>query len=175
MKGNLDVKGDLSVEGEFNANTLSSKLDENNYTTITGGKTQSVNLKMDTATGETKASASTFDETGSNLWAKDDDSIGKSTVTADGISQKLSDTGDNPTAYAESAMSQGTDNKYTMTDTVKDGDKTNVASQSAAESSDVITEGPATPPRPLLSGRKSTRSCRKSKLLMKFIPRSIKL
>ena len=138
--GNLDVKGNLSVEGEFNAKTLSSKLDENNYTTITGGKTQSVNLKMDTATGETKASASTFDETGSNLWAKDDDSIGKSTVTADGISQKLSDTGDNPAAYAESAMSQGTDNKYTMTDTVKDGTKTNVASQSATESSDVVTD-----------------------------------
>lgn len=139
--GNLTVDKNLTVNGEFNAKTLSSKLDENNYTTITGGKTQSVNLKMDTATGETKASASTFDETGSNLWAKDDDSIGKSTVTADGISQKLSDTGDNPTAYAESAMSQRTDNKYTMTDTVKDGDKTNVASQSATESSDVITEG----------------------------------
>ena len=138
--GDLDVKGDLAVEGEFNAKTLSSKLDENNYTTINGGKTQSVNLKMNTATGETQASASTFDETGSNMWAKDDDSIGKSTVTADGISQKLSDTGDNPTAYAESTMSQGTDNKYTMTDTVKDGDKTNVASQSATESSDVVTD-----------------------------------
>ncbi|MGN8760581.1 ESPR-type extended signal peptide-containing protein [Acidaminococcus fermentans] len=139
--GDLDVKGDLSVEGKFNANTLSSKLDENNYTTINGGKTQSMNLKMDAATGETKASASTFDEKGSNTWAKDDDSIGKSTVTADSISQKLSNTGDNPTAYAESTMSQGTDNKYTMTDTVKDGDKTNVAFQSATESSDVITEG----------------------------------
>ena len=139
--GNLTVDKNLTVNGEFNAKTLSSKLDENNYTTITGGKTQSVNLKMDTATGETKASASTFDETGSNMWANDDDSIGKSTVTADGISQKLSDTGDNPTAYAESTMSQGTDNKYTMTDTVKDGDKTNVASQSASESSNVITEG----------------------------------
>jgi len=138
--GNLTVDKNLTVNGEFNAKTLSSKLDENNYTTITGGKTQSVNLKMDTATGETKASASTFDETGSNMWAKDDDSIGKSTVTADGISQKLSDTGDNPKAYAESTMSQGTDNKYTMTDTVKDGDKTNVASQSATESSDVITD-----------------------------------
>ena len=139
--GDLDVKGDLSVGGKFNANTLSSKLDENNYTTINGGKTQSMNLKMDAETGETKASASTFDEKGSNTWAKDDDSIGKSTVTADSISQKLSNTGDNPTAYAESTMSQGTDNKYTMTDTVKDGDKTNVASQSATESSDVITEG----------------------------------
>ena len=141
MKGNLDVKGDLSVEGEFNAKTLSSKLDENNYTIINGGKTQSMNLKMNAATGETQASASTFDETGSNMWAKDDDSIGKSTVTADSISQKLSNTGDNPTAYAERAMSQGTDNKYSMTDTVKVGDKTNVASQSATESSDVITEG----------------------------------
>ena len=139
--GDATIGGNLTVNGEFNAKTLSSKLDENNYTTITGGKTQSVNLKMDTATGETKASASTFDETGSNMWAKDDDSIGKSTVTADGISQKLSDTVDNPTAYAESTMSQGTDNKYTMTDTVKDGDKTNVASQSASESSNVITEG----------------------------------
>ena len=140
MKGNLDVKGNLSVEGEFNAKTLSSKLDENNYTTINGGKTQSMNLKMDAATGETKASASTFDENGSNTWAKDDDSIGKSTVTADSISQKLSNTGDNPTAYAESTMSHGTDNKYTMTDTVKDGDKTNVAFQSATESSDVVTD-----------------------------------
>ena len=139
--GNLTVDKDLTVNGVFDAKTLSSTVDANNYTTINGGKTQSKNLKMDTATGETKTSASTFDETGSNLWAKDDESIGKSTVTADSISQKLFDTGDNPTAYAESAMSQGTDNKYTMTDTVKDGDKTNVASQSAAESSDVITEG----------------------------------
>ncbi|WP_288219260.1 ESPR-type extended signal peptide-containing protein [uncultured Acidaminococcus sp.] len=139
--GNLTVDKDLTVNGVFDAKTLSSTVDANNYTTINGGKTQSKNLKMDTATGETKASASTFDETGSNLWAKDDESIGKSTVTADSISQKLSDTGDNPTAYAESAMSQGTDNKYTMTDTVKDGDKTNVAFQSATESSDVITEG----------------------------------
>lgn len=139
--GNLTVDKNLTVNGTFDSQTLSSKLDENNYTIINGGKTQSMNLKMNAATGETQASASTFDETGSNMWAKDDDSIGKSTVTADSISQKLSNTGDNPTAYAERAMSQGTDNKYSMTDTVKDGDKTNVASQSATESSDVITEG----------------------------------
>ena len=138
--GNLTVDKNLTVNGEFNAKTLSSKLDENNYTTINGGKTQSMNLKMDAATGETKASASTFDENGSNTWAKDDDSIGKSTVTADGISQRLSDTGDNPTVYAERTMSQGTDNKYSMVDTVKDGDKTNVATQSAAESSSILAD-----------------------------------
>ena len=138
--GDLTVDKDLTVNGTFDAKTLSSTVDANNYTTINGGKTQSVNLKLDAVTGKTKASASTFDENGSNTWAKDDDSIGKSSVTADGISQKLSNTGDNPTAYAESTMSQGTDNKYTMTDTVKDGDKTNVAFQSATESSDVVTD-----------------------------------
>ena len=137
--GDLTVDKNLTVNGTFDAKTLSSTVDANNYTTINGGKTQSMNLKMDAATGETKASASTFDENGSNTWAKDDDFIGKSTVTADGISQRLSDTGDNPTVYAERTMSQGTDNKYSMVDTVKDGDKTNVASQSATESSDVVT------------------------------------
>ena len=137
--GGLTVDKNLTVNGTFDAKTLSSTVDANNYTTINGGKTQSMNLKMDAATSETKASASTFDENGSNTWAKDDDSIGRSTVTADGISQRLSDTGDNPTVYAERTMSQGTDNKYSMVDTVKDGDKTNVASKSATESSDVVT------------------------------------
>lgn len=138
--GDLTVDKNLTVNGTFDARTLSSTVDANNYTTINGGKTQSMNLKMDVATGETKASASTFDENGSNTWAKDDDSIGKSTVTADGISQRLSDTGDNPTVYAERTMSQGTDNKYSMVDTVKDGDKTNVATQSAAESSSILAD-----------------------------------
>ena len=138
--GNLTVDKNLTVNGTFDAKTLSSTVDANNYTTINGGKTQSMNLKMDVTTGETKASASTFDENGSNTWAKDDDSIGKSTVTADGISQRLSDTGDNPTVYAERTMSQGTDNKYSMVDTVKDGDKTNVATQSATESSSILAD-----------------------------------
>ena len=137
--GDLTVDKNLTVNGTFDAKTLSSTVDANNYTTINGGKTQSMNLKVDVATSETKASASTFDENGSDTWAKDDDSIGRSTVTADGISQRLSNTGDNPTVYAERTMSQGTDNKYSMVDTVKDGDKTNVASQSATESSDVVT------------------------------------
>ena len=140
ISGNLTVDKDLTVNGTFDAKTLSSTVDANNYTTINGGKTQSVNLKLDVVTGGTKASASTFDENGSNTWAKDDESIGKSTVTADSISQKLSDLGDNPQAYAERAMSQSTDNKYSMVDTVKDGKKTNVTSQSATESSDVVTD-----------------------------------
>lgn len=131
---------DLTVTGTFDSKTLSSTLDaKNDYTTINGGKTQSMNWKMDAVTGETQSSASTFDENGSNAWAKDDDSIGKSTVTADGISQKLSDTGDSPTVYAERTMSQGTDEKYSMVDTVKDGDNTNVSTQTASESSSVVS------------------------------------
>lgn len=138
--GDLDVKGDLAVEGEFNAKTLSSKLDENNYTTINGGKTESMNLKMDKTTGETQASASTFDETGSNAWAKDDDSIGKSSMTADKISQSLSDTGDNPKNIASRELSQNTDNKYEITDSVVDEDgNTNTSTQTASGSSSVIS------------------------------------
>ena len=146
--GNADIGGDLTVDknltvsGTFDSKTLSSTVvPDINYTTINGGKTVSMNQKNDVKTGETQASASTFDENGSNAWAKDDDSIGKSTVTADGISQKLSDTGDSPTVYAERTMSQGTDtkSKYSMVDTVKDGDKTNVASQTASESSSVVS------------------------------------
>lgn len=129
--GDLDVKGDLSVEGEFNAKTLSSKLDENNYTTIHGGKTQSKNLKLDAATGKTKSSASTFDENGSNAWAKDDDSIGKSSMTADKISQSLSKTGDNPEKAASRVLSQNTANKYEITDSVVEGNQSNVENRTA--------------------------------------------
>ena len=138
--GNLTVDKNLKVNGEFNAKTLSSKLDENNYTTINGGKTQSVNLKVDTKTRETQASASTFDETGSNAWAKDDDSIGTSSMTADKISQSLSDTGDHPKNIASRELSQNTDNKYEIMDSVVDEDgNTNTSTQTASESSSVVS------------------------------------
>ncbi|WP_291055942.1 beta strand repeat-containing protein [Dialister sp. UBA1703] len=129
--GDLDVKGDLSVEGEFNAKTLSSKLDENNYTTINGGKTESMNLKMDKKTGEFQASGSTFDETGSNAWANDNDSIGKSSMTADKISQSLSDNRDNPPNAASRVLSQNTANKYEITDSVVEGNQSNVENRTA--------------------------------------------
>ena len=129
--GNLTVDKNLTVNGEFNAKTLSSTVDANNYTTINGGKTQSMNLKMDAETGETKASASTFDENGSNAWAKDDESIGKSSMTADKISQSLSDTGDNPKNAASRVLSQNTHNKYEITDSVVEGNQSNVENRTA--------------------------------------------
>lgn len=129
--GNLTVDKNLTVNGEFNAKTLSSKLDENNYTTINGGKTESMNLKMDKKTGEIQASASTFDETGSNVWARDDDSKGLSTVTADSVKQSISDVGDNPKNYASRELSQNTDNKYEITDSVVEGNQSNVENRTA--------------------------------------------
>ena len=134
--GTLNVSGkatvkDLEVKGEFNAKTLSSKLDENNYTTINGGKTESMNLKMDKKTGEIQASASTFDETGSNAWARDDDSKGLSTVTADSVKQSISDVGDNAKNYASRELSQNPDNKYEITDSVVEGNQSNVENRTA--------------------------------------------
>ena len=130
MKGNLGVTDNLSVGGEFNSGTLSSKLDKDNYTTINGGKMVSMNQKNDVKTGETQASASTFDENGSNAWAKDDDSIGKSSMTADKISQSLSDTGDYPSNAASRVLSQIADNKYEIADSVVDANgNTNTSTQ----------------------------------------------
>ena len=135
--GNATIGGDLKVDGEFNAGTLASRVDANNFTEISGGKVHSKNFN---AGPEQLTSESTFDENGRNEYARDDESISKNVLSADEISQKIADVGDHPQAHAERAVKQGTDNKYSMADTVKDGAKTNVASQSATESSDVITD-----------------------------------
>ena len=132
--GNLTVDKNLTVNGEFNAKTLSSKLDENNYTEIHGGNVTSRNLKY-SDTGELQASSSKMDETGSTVWARDDESIGTSTVTADSVKQSLSDTGDNPTNYASREIAQNGKNKYEMTDSVVEGNQSNVT-KTTAESTD---------------------------------------
>lgn len=132
--GNLTVDKNLTVNGEFNAKTLSSKLDENNYTEIHGGNVTSRNLKY-SDTGELQASSSKMDETGSTVWARDDESIGTSTVTADSVKQSLSDTGDNPTNYASQEIAQNGKNKYEMTDSVVEGNQSNVT-KTTAESTD---------------------------------------
>ena len=135
--GNATIGGDLKVDGEFNAGTLASRVDANNFTEISGGKVHSKNFN---AGPEQLTSESTFNENGRNEYARDDESISTSVLSADEISQKIADVGDHPQAHAERTMKQGTDNKYSMADTVKDGAKTNVASQSATESSDVVTD-----------------------------------
>ena len=62
--GNLTVDKDLTVNGKFNAKTLSSRLDETNYTTINGGNVTSVNNKVDTDDGKTYTSSSKLTEKG---------------------------------------------------------------------------------------------------------------
>ena len=131
--GNVDITSagavsgvtDLTVTGTFDSKTLSSTVvPDINYTTINGGKMESMNQKKDIKTGETQESASTFDENGSNAWAKDDDSIGKSSMTADKISQSLSDTGDYPKSAASRVLSQNKD-KYEIADVVSGNNGTN--------------------------------------------------
>lgn len=80
--GNLTVDKNLTVNGEFNAKTLSSKLDENNYTTINGGNVTSVNVKVDTDAGRTYTSSSKLTEKGRTDTAGDGTTLNKSTQTA---------------------------------------------------------------------------------------------
>lgn len=139
VTGKLTTK-DLEVTGEFNAKTLSSKVDANNYTAITGGNTTSKNLKV-SDDGEIQASSSTFNEAGSTVWARDDESKGTSTVTADSVKQALSDVGDNAKNYASRELHQNSDNKYEITDSVVEGKNSNVTNKTAAQSESVISDG----------------------------------
>ena len=97
--GTLNVSGkatvkDLEVKGEYKAETLTSKLDENNYTTINGGNvTSEVNDKVGTVE---YTAESIFNKDGSSITARTDvgehaDSTGKSIVGAKEISQYLGD------------------------------------------------------------------------------------
>lgn len=143
--GDLNVTGkatvkDLDVTGEFNAKTLNSKVDANNYTTITGGNVTSKNLKM-SDDGEIQASSSTFNEAGSTVWARDDESKGTSTVTADSVKQSISDVGDNVKNYASRELHQNSANKYEITDSVVEDKNSNVTNKTAAQSESTISDG----------------------------------
>lgn len=130
--GSLTVDKDLTVKGEFNADTLNSREDKNNYTTISGGNVTSKNLVMSDE-GNIEASYSKLDETGSDVWARDDDSKGSSTVTADSVKQSISDVGKKAKNYASRELSQNTDNKYKyeITDSVVRGNQSNVENRTA--------------------------------------------
>ncbi|WP_302222015.1 ESPR-type extended signal peptide-containing protein [uncultured Acidaminococcus sp.] len=143
--GDLNVTGkatvkDLDVTGEFNAKTLNSKVDANNYTTITGGNVTSKNFKM-SDDSEIQASSSTFNEKGSTVWARDDESKGTSTVTADSVKESISDVGDNVKNYASRELHQNTDNKYEITDSVVEDKNSNVTNKTATQSESTISDG----------------------------------
>ena len=128
VTGKLTTK-DLEVTGEFNANTLKSRLDENNYTEIHGGNVTSKNLKVDK--GVTRTSESSFDENGRGEYVTDNDSRATVKVGANEISQTLDDKGNNPKNAASRVLSQNTDNKYEITDSVVEGNQSNVENRTA--------------------------------------------
>ena len=128
VTGKLTTK-DLEVTGEFNANTLKSRLDENNYTEIHGGNVTSKNLKVDK--GVTRTSESSFDENGREEYVTDNDSRATVKVGANEISQTLDDKGNNPKNEASRVLSQNTDNKYEITDSVVEGNQSNVENRTA--------------------------------------------
>lgn len=128
VTGKLTTK-DLEVTGEFNANTLKSRLDENNYTEIHGGNVTSKNLKVDK--GVTRTSESSFDENGREEYVTDNDSRATVKVGANEISQTLDDKWDNPKNAASRKLSQNMDNKYEITDSVVEGNQSNVENRTA--------------------------------------------
>ena len=134
VNGDANVTGkmttkDLEVTGEFNANTLKSRLDENNYTEIHGGNVTSKNLKVDK--GVTRTSESSFDENGREEYVTDNDSRATVKVGANEISQTLDDKRDNPKNAASRVLSQNTNNKYEITDSVVEGNQSNVENRTA--------------------------------------------
>ena len=136
VTGKLTTK-DLEVTGEFNANTLKSRLDENNYTEIHGGNVTSKNLKVDK--GVTRTSESSFDENGREEYVTDNDSRATVKVGANEISQTLDDKGDNPEKAASRVLSQNTNNKYEITDSVVEGNQSNVENRTADTTDSQIT------------------------------------
>lgn len=148
--GTLNVSGkatvkDLEVKGEYKAETLTSKLDENNYTTINGGNvTSEVNDKV----GAVEYTAeSIFNKDGRSITARTDvgehaDSTGKSIVGAKKISQYLGDAAE-PDASQKNvtrSMVRNGDN-FSMEDTAVDGDKSSTVSQNAGERKVTVAEG----------------------------------
>lgn len=151
VTGKLTTK-DLEVTGEFNANTLKSRLDENNYTEIHGGNVTSKNLKVDK--GVIRTSESSFDENGREEYVTDNDSRATVKVGANEISQTLDDKGD--TSEKQSTFRQRIDQilqeiksangstsveqtDVNITNTAKNGTITNDAQNLVNKASDSIT------------------------------------
>ena len=136
--GDLDVKGNLSVEGEFNAKTLSSKLDENNFTTINGGNVTSVNSKVNTDDGRTYTSSSKLTEKGRTDTAADGTTLNKSTQTASESSSTISSLSDT------TQKSYITQNLKKILQGIENGDNASTISQTETGIKSTATDGTKT-------------------------------
>ena len=135
MKGNLGVKGNLSVEGEFNSKTLSSKLDENNYTTINGGNVTSVNSKVSVDDGRTYTSTSNLTEKGRTDTAADGTTTNVSVMTAGGSDSTISSLAD------KNQKSYITQNLKKILQGIQNGDNATTVDQTETGIKSTATDG----------------------------------
>ena len=135
MKGNLGVKGNLSVEGEFNSKTLSSKLDEKNYTTINGGNVTSVNSKVSVDDGRTYTSTSNLTEKGRTDTAADGTTTNVSVMTAGGSDSTISSLAD------KNQKSYITQNLKKILQGIQNGDNATTVDQAETGIKSTATDG----------------------------------
>ena len=153
--GNLTVDKNLTVNGEFNAKTLSSKLDENHYTEIHGGNVTSVNSKVDITDGKTYTSTSTLTEKGKTETASNginrnvekmdatessdvitNDANGQTSTFRQKIDQILQEIKASDTAYSK--VDQAMDS---ITSTVTDGTNTTSVEQGTQNITNTAKQG----------------------------------
>ena len=141
--GTLNVRGkatvkDLEVKGEFKAETLTSKLDENNYTTINGGNVTSVNSKVSVDDGRTYTSTSNLTEKGRTDTAADGTTTNVSVMTAGGSDSTISSLAD---ANQKSYITQ---NLKKILQGIKNGTNESIINQTETGIKSTATDGKIT-------------------------------
>ena len=138
--GTLNVRGkatvkDLEVKGEFKAETLTSKLDENNYTTINGGNVTSVNSKVSVDDARTYTSTSNLTEKGRTDTAADGTTTNVSVMTAGGSDSTISSLAD------KNQKSYITQNLKKILQGIQSGDNATTVDQAETGIKSTATDG----------------------------------
>ena len=138
--GTLNVRGkatvkDLEVKGEFKAETLTSKLDKNNYTTINGGNVTSVNSKVSVDDGRTYTSTSNLTEKGRTDTAADGTTTNVSVMTAGGSDSTISSLAD------KNQKSYITQNLKKILQGIQNGDNATTVDQAETGIKSTATDG----------------------------------
>lgn len=141
--GTLNVRSkatvkDLEVKGEFKAETLTSKLDENNYTTINGGNVTSVNSKVSVDDARTYTSTLNLTEKGRTDTAADGTTTNVSVMTAGGSDSTISSLAD---ANQKSYITQ---NLKKILQGIKNGTNESIINQTETGIKSTATDGKIT-------------------------------
>ena len=136
--GDLTVDKNLTVNGTFDAKTLSSTVDANNYTTITGGNVTSHNMKLSDVNGRTYTSTSKFNEEGRTDTAADGTTTNVSVMTAGGSDSTVSSLAD------ENQKSYITQNLKKILQGIKNGTNESIINQTETGIKSTATDGKIT-------------------------------